>query len=148
VVICLGRGADLHMAQLMLLPLTVSCSSKSRLFLLFWYCLTRVVPDIVQRGRKMVVVVAVAAAAAAAAVLNTYWVLLCEQQEFSDQFAFVCTVSACMCAFVPGTGCNAAYVEKVDNVDKWTGPKDGSPTVRILFCIMYLLTKCCNLMLR
>jgi len=28
VVICLGRGADLHMAQLMPLPLTVSCVSK------------------------------------------------------------------------------------------------------------------------
>ena len=28
VVICLERGADLHMAQLMLLPLTVSCFSK------------------------------------------------------------------------------------------------------------------------
>ena len=28
VVICLGRGADLHMAQLMPLPLTVSCSSE------------------------------------------------------------------------------------------------------------------------
>ena len=28
VVICLERGADLHMAQLMLLSLTVSCSSK------------------------------------------------------------------------------------------------------------------------
>ena len=28
VVICLERGADLHMAQLMPLPLTVSCSSK------------------------------------------------------------------------------------------------------------------------
>jgi len=27
-VICLGRGADLHMAQLMLLPPTVSCFSK------------------------------------------------------------------------------------------------------------------------
>jgi len=27
-VICLERGADLHMAQLMPLPLTVSCSSK------------------------------------------------------------------------------------------------------------------------
>jgi len=26
-VICLARGADLHMAQLMPLPLTVSCSS-------------------------------------------------------------------------------------------------------------------------
>ena len=28
VVTCLERGADLHMAQLMLLPLTVSCFSK------------------------------------------------------------------------------------------------------------------------
>jgi len=28
VVICLGRGADLHMAQVMPLPLTVSCFSK------------------------------------------------------------------------------------------------------------------------
>jgi len=28
VVICLVRGADLHMAQLMPLPLTVSCFSK------------------------------------------------------------------------------------------------------------------------
>jgi len=27
-VICLGRGADLHMAQLMPLPPTVSCFSK------------------------------------------------------------------------------------------------------------------------
>ena len=27
-VICLERGADLHMVQLMPLPLTVSCSSK------------------------------------------------------------------------------------------------------------------------
>jgi len=45
---CLGRGADLHMAQLMPLPLTVSCCSKSRLVLPFWYRLTRVVPDTVQ----------------------------------------------------------------------------------------------------
>jgi len=43
--ICLGRGADLHMAQLMPLPPTVSCFSKSRLVLPFWYWLTRVVPD-------------------------------------------------------------------------------------------------------
>jgi len=34
-VMCLGQGADLHMAQLMLLPLTVSCSSKSRLVFTF-----------------------------------------------------------------------------------------------------------------
>jgi len=27
-VICLERGADLHMTQLMPLPLTISCSSK------------------------------------------------------------------------------------------------------------------------
>jgi len=31
--LCLGQGADLHMAQLMPLPLTISCSSKPRLVL-------------------------------------------------------------------------------------------------------------------
>ena len=30
-VICLERGADLHMAQLMSLPLTVSCFSKTQI---------------------------------------------------------------------------------------------------------------------
>ena len=45
VVICLGQGADLHMMQLMPVPLTVFCSSKSRLVLPFWYRLTRIVPD-------------------------------------------------------------------------------------------------------
>ena len=35
VVICLERGADLHMAQLMPLPLTVSCSSKIQIGLTF-----------------------------------------------------------------------------------------------------------------
>jgi len=47
-VICLERGADLHMAQLMSLPRTVSCflaSVKSRSVLPFWYWLTWVVPD-------------------------------------------------------------------------------------------------------
>jgi len=37
---CLGRGADLHMAQLMPLPLTISCSSKSRLVLPLWFYLS------------------------------------------------------------------------------------------------------------
>ena len=45
VVICLERGADLRMAQLMLLPLTDLASVKSRLVLPFWYRLTRVVPE-------------------------------------------------------------------------------------------------------
>jgi len=31
-VICLELGTDLHMAQLMLLPLTVSCFSKIQIF--------------------------------------------------------------------------------------------------------------------
>ena len=35
VVICLGRGAVLHMAQLMPLPLTVSCSSKIQISFTF-----------------------------------------------------------------------------------------------------------------
>ena len=41
-VICLERGADLHIAQLMPLPLTVSCFSIG---FTIWYRLTRVVLD-------------------------------------------------------------------------------------------------------
>jgi len=44
-VICLERGANLHMAQLMPLPLTVSCFSKSQIGFTFWYRLTGVVPE-------------------------------------------------------------------------------------------------------
>ena len=44
-VICLERGADLHMAQLMPLPLTVSGFSKLQIGLPFWYRPTQVVPD-------------------------------------------------------------------------------------------------------
>ena len=44
-VICLERGAHFHMAQLMPLPLTVSCFSKIQMVLPLWYRLTRVVPE-------------------------------------------------------------------------------------------------------
>ena len=42
-VICLKRGAALHIAQLMPLPLTVSCFSKIQTGFTFWYWLTQVV---------------------------------------------------------------------------------------------------------
>jgi len=38
--VCMGQDADLHMAQLMPLPLTVSCSGKSRLLLPSWFYLS------------------------------------------------------------------------------------------------------------
>jgi len=46
-VMCLGQGAGLHIAQLMPLPFTISCSNRSRLVftflvLAFWCRLTRV----------------------------------------------------------------------------------------------------------
>ena len=47
-VICLERGADLHMAQLMPLPLTISCFSKIQIgftFLVPALRLTWVVPE-------------------------------------------------------------------------------------------------------
>ena len=44
-VICLERDADLHMAQLMPMPLTVSCFSKIQIGFTFWYWLTWVVPE-------------------------------------------------------------------------------------------------------
>jgi len=39
-VIRLGQGADLHMAQLMPLPITICCSSKPRLVLPSWFYLS------------------------------------------------------------------------------------------------------------
>jgi len=52
----------LHIAQQMPVPLTVSCSSKSRLVLTFpvlpfWYLLSQVVLDIFQKSSKMIVCV-------------------------------------------------------------------------------------------
>jgi len=44
-VICLERGADLHMAQLVPLPLTVSCFSKIQIGLHFWYQRTWAIPE-------------------------------------------------------------------------------------------------------
>jgi len=44
-IVCLECSADLHMAELMPLPLTISCFSKIQIGLPFWYRLTRVVPD-------------------------------------------------------------------------------------------------------
>jgi len=45
VVICLERGADLHMTHLMPLPPTVSCSSKIQIGFTFLVWLTWVVLD-------------------------------------------------------------------------------------------------------
>ena len=39
-IMCLWQGADLHMSQLMPLPLTISSSSKSRLVLPSWFYLS------------------------------------------------------------------------------------------------------------
>ena len=56
-VICLERGADLHMAQLMPLPITVSCSSKIQIGFTF---LVPAYPGFLEkRPLKMVVVVVV-----------------------------------------------------------------------------------------
>ena len=44
-VVCLEQGADLHTAQLMPLPFTVSFFSKIQIGLPFWYRLTWLVPE-------------------------------------------------------------------------------------------------------
>jgi len=50
--LCLGQGADLHIAQLMPWPLTISCF---RLVLPSSCQLALVVPDKIEEGRKTVV---------------------------------------------------------------------------------------------
>jgi len=59
IVISLGWGADLHMTQLMPLPLTISCCSKSTLVFPFWYRLTPGSPGQSPGDRKTVVEVVV-----------------------------------------------------------------------------------------
>jgi len=44
-VICLGQCVDMHIAQLMPLPLTVSCFSKIQIGFTFLYQHTQVVPE-------------------------------------------------------------------------------------------------------
>jgi len=63
-VMCLGRGADLHMAQLNATATHYLLLQQIRigftfLVLPFWCQLTREVPDKIQKGRKMVVCVCV-----------------------------------------------------------------------------------------
>ena len=53
-VFCLERGADLHMAQLMPLPLTVSCFSKIQIGFIFLVPVDPVSPG--QRAVKWVYV--------------------------------------------------------------------------------------------
>ena len=78
--------ADLHMAQQMPLPLTISCSSKSRLvlpswFLPFWYRLTRVVRTKSRRAVKpLCMCVSVRACVCATAKLKKK--ISCFQQIF------------------------------------------------------------------
>jgi len=65
-VFCLGRGADLHKAQLMMLPLTVFCSSKSRFVHLSGAGLPRLL-----NGCSVVVAAAAAAAVGVAVAIVT-----------------------------------------------------------------------------
>ena len=70
-VMCLERGADLHMAELMPLSLTVSCFSKIQIgFLPFWCLLTRVVPE---KGLLNVCVCVCVSYTVQLANLSIYW---------------------------------------------------------------------------
>ena len=86
-VVCLERGADLHMAQLMPLPLTVSCFSKIEIGS------TILVPAYLgSPGKRAVkwVCVCVCASTITRVVTNDYSaadpVLKCENQEFLYEY--------------------------------------------------------------
>jgi len=87
-VMFLERDADLHMAQLMPLPLTVS-AVKSRFVLPFWYRLTWVVPR--KRAVKLVCV--------CVCVICYYICRTMEQQKLQKEPSLCCisAVSNCHC---------------------------------------------------
>ena len=72
IVICLEWDADLHMDQLMPLPLTISCFSKSRLVLPLWYRLTRIVPPGKRAVKRVCVCVCVCVCACVRACVRVY----------------------------------------------------------------------------
>jgi len=87
---CLGQGADLHMAQLMPLPLTISCSSELTLVLSFWCWLTWVVPDKIQDGCKMVALVCVCVLGCARACVTCtgYWIKATSTNKSLHRFGY------------------------------------------------------------
>jgi len=48
--LCVGQSADMHMVQLVTLPLTASCFIKSRFVLPFWYRLKTVIGYTISSG--------------------------------------------------------------------------------------------------
>jgi len=72
VVICLERGADLHMAQLMLLPLTVSCFTKIQIGFTF---LVLAHPG--SRGKRAIKLVCVCACMPVCVVLVMKFMTIC-----------------------------------------------------------------------
>ena len=74
----------MHIAQQMPLPLTISCSSKSRLVLPFWYLLTQVVPDKFQKSSKTTVCVCVCALKKSGHVTKTFVCLHCINAAMVD----------------------------------------------------------------
>jgi len=80
VVICLKRGADLHMAQLMSLPLTVSCFSKIQIGFTF---LLPAHPDSPgQRAVKRVCVCVCACVCACCAIIDYLYVSIQKAVRF------------------------------------------------------------------
>jgi len=75
VVICLERGADLHMAQLMPLPLTVSCVSKIQIGFTFLVLARPGSPG--QRAIKRVCVLCVVCTIVVPVTLNVVCVSYC-----------------------------------------------------------------------
>jgi len=104
-VICLGRGAGLHMAQLMPLPLTVSGW--------FWYRLTWIIPEQSPEGRKTDVCVCVCVCACVHACVSVCICHCCSvyfvQTEQGFLFSYLTNMSGGMLAWLSGMRYRLAY---------------------------------------
>jgi len=117
-VICLERGADLHMAQLMLLPLTVSCFSKIQ----NWFYLSGTGSPGWSRtkGRLVCVCVCVCACACACACSLTEGNLLLSNWACVLMFLMQTKSESSILGNMHGSARYIAFIQKIGDVLRLT----------------------------
>ena len=142
-VICLERGADLHMAQLMPLPLTVSCFSKIQIGFIF------VVPAHPDSPGKR----AVKRVCMWNEVEENTWQFVVDYAGWSTQCCTNTTWRCCWChrctadLFLPPAGIHTCWILRKQWVHGSWDSRESSAGARFWqgsFCCLFFQLRCCH----